>query len=336
MTDVESYLASVNNNFDDFADLSIDDLLAEPVVVTGSKRAQKASQSLSTISVITREDIEASPYLYLGELLGTLPGLDVRWGQMQRLYVGMRGFGGMALNSRLLLLLDGQPLNDPLTGELAAGHFIPLYDIERIEVIRGPGSSLYGANAFSGVVNIISHSQNGKNAFEGVRASMLLGSNMTRQVQAFFSQNVGSFLLRGGAEAFGTEGIFPAAEVYRTDNTVKSVKNDDLRRASASLSGSYKGFRISARYIEGERGRPGQFPTDRAGEIRSCGTCHTEQSPYGKGIKNAYSTNSCGGCHMQSKDREYIRRGSVAAAYDADLGGGFHLGAHSPSGMTTT
>jgi outer membrane receptor protein involved in Fe transport len=302
----------------DFDNLYLPGILGEDFAETAGKRDQRASRSLSSVSVITREDIESMPYQYLGDILATIPGLDVRWGQMQRYYVGARGLGGTALNSRMLLLLDGQPMNMPLTGELNAGHFVPLSDIDRIEVIRGPGSSLYGANAYAGVVNLVTKSRKGMSTWEGLQATGLFGSFLTRRIQASYGQPVGPVDLSASVEVSGTEGSFPEQEVLRPEGS-QIFKNDDAKVAEVSLHAAWKNLRVSGRYLEGERGRPGQFRTDDSGNIMSCSKCHTPASALGNGIKYPSTSTSCGSCHLQPRDREYIRRGSVSLDFKHDF-----------------
>ena len=284
--------------------------LRKDVFVTGGKRAQQAWSTLSTVSSLVHDDVEEYPYLFLGDFLSMLPGLDVRWGKMQRLYVGIRGLNGTALSSRVLMLWDGLPLNDPFTGELSAGHFVPMNSIERIEVIRGPGSTLYGANAYSGVVNLITDTS----LRSYLRAELLTGSFRTARAQASFKQPVGAFVFSGGAEAFRTDGPFPEKE-KRDGTGVEFIKNDDVKQVSVHGEMRLADFRLSARYTGGERGRPGTFRTDSHGRILECSSCHNSSSPYGQGVKYPATDRACGSCHVQPDNREQTHRFNVIANY---------------------
>ncbi len=307
----------------DFEQLSLEQLLAEPVVTTGGKREQTVSATVSTISVLTRDELQLLPYFYLGELLSVLPGMDVRWGKMQRLYVGVRGLGGTALNSRLLLLWNGLPHNDPFTGELSAGHFMPVGDIERLEVIRGPGSTLYGANAFSGVINVITSS---KDDPQHVELSTLAGSGLTVRAMGGANRKLGPLQVGASLEFLRTEGSFPALSRIVGDQNV-SMKNDDLRSVAVGGHVQWKGLRLEGRFVDGERGMPGTLTTDGQGKVLACTTCHNSSSPYGQGIKYPATPSSCGQCHFQPNDREYVRRGSAALRLDQPLGAGLRLSA---------
>ncbi len=128
---------------------------AEDVVVSASKHEQKASEAPSAIYVITAREIEASSATSLGDLLRRVPGFDVYRVNGGYSIIGARGLA-TEQNNLVLVLLDGREVNIELFGIPFVEQIpVTLSEIERIEVIRGPGSALYGANAFSGVVSII-------------------------------------------------------------------------------------------------------------------------------------------------------------------------------------
>jgi hemoglobin/transferrin/lactoferrin receptor protein len=127
-------------------------------VVTSSRVRQKLSASHSTVKVITADDIRQLPATTLGELLKLMvPGMDLRveHDQFIKTYLGIRGLSGDSFAKRILFLMDGRPLNYPVDGDFDTDMRFPVSAIKRIEVVRGPGSSLYGANAFQGTINII-------------------------------------------------------------------------------------------------------------------------------------------------------------------------------------
>jgi len=129
----------------------------EPMVVSAAKHLQSIEQAPSSIEVITREEIDASGYNSLGDYFRLAPGIIVRSLIPGIYYVNNRGFSGPATSLCLsLIMVDGRPSNDwimslPLTEDLP----MALEDIERIEVIRGPSSVLYGSGALTGLFNII-------------------------------------------------------------------------------------------------------------------------------------------------------------------------------------
>jgi iron complex outermembrane receptor protein len=139
---------------------SQDDILEffeeEAQVITASRQPRPLHQSPATVYVLTREEIVASGAQTLWEALRPLPGLDVMHSETFQGEVSIRGLN-KTLNNRTLVLLDGKPV---LNGyyDKVAWESIPIgvEEIDRIEVVEGPVSALYGANAVNGVINIIS------------------------------------------------------------------------------------------------------------------------------------------------------------------------------------
>jgi iron complex outermembrane receptor protein len=141
----------------DLAKLSLEDLM-HVKVTSVTRKDQSLARSAAAIFVITREDIKRSGATVVPELLRMVPGLFVsrldgnKWG------VASRGPGGRYV-ANMLVLVDGRTIYTPLfSGVLWENHEFVMEDIERIEVIRGPGAVVWGSNAVSGVVNIITRS----------------------------------------------------------------------------------------------------------------------------------------------------------------------------------
>jgi len=123
-------------------------------VKSASKHRQSIFWSPSAITVITREDIQASGAINVPDLLRRIPGFDIYEMKPSFPLVGARALTENS-NNLILVLVDGrEPLIEVAGWPIWAGLIIDLEEIERIEVIRGPGSTLYGANAFAGVVSI--------------------------------------------------------------------------------------------------------------------------------------------------------------------------------------
>jgi iron complex outermembrane receptor protein len=124
---------------------------------TASKHAQDASDAPVSITIITKADIRANGYRTLADALQDVRGFWVN-SDRNYSYVGVRGFARPGdYNTRVLFLLNGHRLNDNIGNRVLIGTGFPIdMDlVERIEIVRGPGSSLYGANAVFGVVNVI-------------------------------------------------------------------------------------------------------------------------------------------------------------------------------------
>lgn len=137
-------------------DLSLVDLL-DTEVVSASLSEQSLAEAAAVIDVITQEDLRARGYRSVGDALQSIAGVDLISDHYQW-NMGVRGVsGGTRGYSRIVkVMIDGQPVSFRPSGENFLGlELIPLGVIDHIEVIRGPASVLYGANAFLGVVNII-------------------------------------------------------------------------------------------------------------------------------------------------------------------------------------
>ncbi len=125
-----------------------------PLVITAARKPQRITEASSTIDVITAEDIRRSGALTLAELLERLPGIYTPTAHNALDMLWIRGVGGR-YNDKALLLIDGIPYRTLYFSNFPINEQIPLGDIKKIEIIRGPGSALYGTNAFTGVINIL-------------------------------------------------------------------------------------------------------------------------------------------------------------------------------------
>ncbi len=138
----------------DFANVNLDDLLDTKVIFSASKRAQTIDDSPNAISVITADDIRAMGAVNLIDVFRRLPGVYVYVRSGQDPLLSIRGRTS-AYPSGYLLLVDGVSLYDAQNGGVDWSRLpLVLDDIERVELIRGPGGTLYGSNAFYGVINI--------------------------------------------------------------------------------------------------------------------------------------------------------------------------------------
>ncbi len=128
------------------------------VVVTGTKTQTELRESPVSTSVLTHTELDMRDTRTLDQGLGLIEGLyslRAKGSQDTLTGVGMRGFDGRGSDqTRVLILLDGQPLNDAYTGSVFWAT-LPVTEVDRVEVARGPFSSLYGGNAMGGVVNIL-------------------------------------------------------------------------------------------------------------------------------------------------------------------------------------
>jgi outer membrane receptor for ferrienterochelin and colicin len=148
-----------------------EDVFAESVV-TASKGAQSPLDAPSAVSIITEQDIRLSGITRIPELLRRLAGVDIMQVTGGQAEVSLRGFN-QRLSNKVLVLVDGRSVYaDILGATLWQTLSIGVEDIERIEVVRGPGSSMYGADAFNGVINILTRKPgDGKSGLSGAFGS---------------------------------------------------------------------------------------------------------------------------------------------------------------------
>ncbi len=142
------------------ADMDMADLL-KVQVTSVSKKAQALSDAPSAVFVISNDDIKRSGVTTIPEALRMAPGIDVARVNSNKWAISSRGFNGTYAN-KLLVLIDGRSVYTPaFSGVYWDAQDVLLEDVDRIEVIRGPGATLWGANAVNGVINVITkHSEN--------------------------------------------------------------------------------------------------------------------------------------------------------------------------------
>ncbi len=139
----------------DISEMSIEELLEVPIVVSASRQAQQLTKSSAPISVVSSDDIHYSGLTNLSEILQFVPGVDIVKFNRNLYGVGVHGMHE-TISNHLLSLVDGRFANNPVFGG-PEFHRLPIFleDIDHVEVVRGPGGAAWGANAFTGAVNII-------------------------------------------------------------------------------------------------------------------------------------------------------------------------------------
>ena len=154
----------------DLTELPIEALmnLDVPKVYAASKIEQKTTEAPSSITIITADEVKKYGYRTLADVLQGVQGFNVSYDRNYA-FLGARGISLGDFNSRMLLLVDGHRVNNNLTDGASIGtDFILDVDlVDRVEIIRGPGSVLYGNNAFFGVINVITRQGKELNGVEG-------------------------------------------------------------------------------------------------------------------------------------------------------------------------
>ena len=225
--------------------------LPQPTVQAASKHEQKISEAPSDVSVVTKEDIKQYGYKTLAEILDSVRGMYVTFDRGYH-FVGIRGvnrpgdFGG-----RLLLNVNGHRFNNPLYDATLVGYDSELdVDlIERVEVVRGPAASLYGNNAFFGVINVVT--RKGRDiGGHGLEASASYGSFDAFSGRVSYGQQFtnGVELLVSGTwyETAGNPHIFYPEFSSENGGVIKNHDAETARNIFASVS--YGGFTLEGLY----------------------------------------------------------------------------------------
>lgn len=166
--DVRPWIQAVTVTKDGSHKLHADLRYAPPPVQAASKRLLSVDDAPASTTVVTREELLAFGYTTLAEALQAVRGIYLS-NDRQYDFLGIRGFSPPGdLNTRVLILWDGHAMNDVWAGQGYAGRdlSVDLEEVERIEVVRGPGSALYGTGAFFAVINVVPRDrlEDGKNA----------------------------------------------------------------------------------------------------------------------------------------------------------------------------
>jgi hemoglobin/transferrin/lactoferrin receptor protein len=249
---------------------SVQQLLSEAVVSTASKRKQRISDVPMTIAWIPADELEGTGQFTLCDAIQYFPGMECRRGSMRKVAVSARGLGSNYLSNRLLLMRDGRPMTDPWTGQFYADETTPMTNLKQVEVIRGPGSSLYGSNAFSGVINIIERQpadlmKEGRDY--GMDTRLLIGQDRTWRTQATVAGRQGPVDALLGYYGFGSDGpqLFNDPKTGLVDTNQHSLVHQ--------VSGKVRvgSLALDADYTTAEIGRPGGQQISTVG---NCGRCH--------------------------------------------------------------
>lgn len=244
---------------------AVDDDDRLTIVITGSRTAQTVDETLAPVSVIDRKQIEEHPNATVADLLRTTPGLSVvsNGGKGAQTSIFMRG----TESDHVLILIDGVRVGSATTGTAAIGD-IPADQIERIEVVRGPQSSLYGSEAIGGVIQIFTRKPDGdmRTSF-----SISAGSHSSAGLNAGLSGRKDAVWYSANFASFKTDG-FDACRGKPFPNGggcfAEEPDDDGYQNNSVSLAGGIKlGSRVNASlnvlHIDSELDFDGSFENER-------------------------------------------------------------------------
>ena len=235
-----------------------------PKVYGASKIEQKTTEAPASITIVSADEIKKYGYRTLADILASAPGFFVSYDRNYA-FLGTRGVSLGDFNSRVLLLVDGHRVNNNLTdGAYIGPEFILDIDlIDRVEIIRGPGSVLYGNNAVFGVINVITRQGKQLNgtevsgeygSFDTYKARVTYGKLFTNGVQLMLS---GTYYDSGGQDRlFYKEFNTPA----QNNGVAQNLDGGSLESFFGSLG--YRDFALEGAFINREKQNPtAQFST---------------------------------------------------------------------------
>ena len=241
-------------------DMSLEDLMKVEIdsVYGASGYKQKVSEAPASITIITAEDIRRYGYRTLADVLRNVPGFYVTYDRNWT-YIGVRGFSRPGdYNSRVLLLVDGHRTNDSVYEEALIGPEFPLdIDlIDRVEVIRGPNSSLYVPSAFLAVINIITKPVNRQNGLSAAGDMASYGSYKSRLTYGHqFGDGLGVLVSGSYYDSRGQNLFFPRFDSPATNyGWADNADHEESHQFFADLT--YGGFRLEGVYGAREKNIP--------------------------------------------------------------------------------
>ncbi len=243
--------------FDELADL-----LAEEVQ-TAATYSQRAGQAAASVSVVTSDEIERAGYRSVAQALGHVRGFTLS-DDRNYVYAGVRGLSRPSdYNNRIAILVDGVPIRDTYAGSapIDYGLGVPMTAIERIEVVRGPGSALYGTGAMFAVVNVITKDVRTLDGAHGFVAAGQHGSLQGEAVAAASRGGLAASVSVYGLDADGPDVYFPELDAPETGGG--RAAGLDWERVGGALATLQAGSTwLSLRYSRREKGVPtGSYET---------------------------------------------------------------------------
>lgn len=229
----------------DLMDLPLEELMKIKVTVA-SKKIKSINNAPGIITVISNQEIKGFAALNLGQILNRIVGASFLTANVfSDNLVQFRGQSLTPYNNHTLILLNGRPIRDPISGGLNSPVFtaFPVNTIDHIEIIRGPGSVLYGSCAYSGVINIITKTLTDNS--KKINLSVGAGSNETFSQNVDFSFKKGNFSAMLGISHLDDEGPFYEFTGYEG---IKGSANFDRKTLGFAVNIKYKDFCVNGYY----------------------------------------------------------------------------------------
>ncbi|MCF6148102.1 MAG: TonB-dependent receptor [Candidatus Kuenenia sp.] len=201
----------IHDNYSNHTSLDVNEMIQtesiwfglDETVSLASRQETKIKNAPGVINVITADEIKNLGFRTTYEVLRTIPGFTfikgANFGNMEP-YVR-----GILANNKILVMIDGHIINEPITGAAFSNFYedFPLENIKKIEIIRGPGSAMYGENAFLSVINIITY---GADDIDGIKISSGYGSYDTKDESILYGKTFGDVSISGFIHYTSTDG----------------------------------------------------------------------------------------------------------------------------------
>jgi len=245
----------------DLSEASLEDLVNIKVesVYGASKHWQKVTQAPASITIVTAEEIRRFGYRTLGDVLRSAPGFYITYDRNYT-YAAVQGFGRTGdYNARLLLLVDGHRINDSIYDQAFLGTEFPVdIDlIDRVEIVDGPSSSIYGSSAFFAVINVITKKGRPTEGLQVAAAAASYDTGYTRVTYGGrFRQGWEALLSGSFYDSHGQQRLyFPEFNTPETNcGIAQDADHDKFGQFFANLS--YKDLSLQAAYGSREKGIP--------------------------------------------------------------------------------
>ena len=214
------------------------------VVTVAARYAQTLEEAPSIVRVISADDILQQGFRTLSDVLRTIPGVYVPSSNESRQLGWFRGSISPD-NNKILLLINGIPWYDGVYTHAWLDEYIPLFHVEQIEIIKGPGSAIYGTNAFAGVINIVTFD---RSTTQGSRFHLSAGGRARREVGAHFNELVTDNLRIGGYARY------MESDGQGLETTPKGTPNllsiNPKRSINGGLSLQWNGFDLRYDFVD--------------------------------------------------------------------------------------
>jgi outer membrane receptor for ferrienterochelin and colicin len=248
---ITSFQPYVFANPNDSKELDLESVLNLPVkeeVNVASKKALTIKKSPGIISLITDKDIEQSGARDLKEVLELIPGIVFNLDTIGAIGIGIRGL--WAFEGKALVVIDGQEMNDVMWPTVLFGNHFHVHQIKRIEILRGPGSAIYGGQAELAVINIITKTAEELNGISAKVNFGLMANNPAEYTRRNISVSAGKKFGDFNLVAHGTFGKGNLSDRIFTDFYGSSFDMSDNMNINPSYLNVGMGFKdLSARFI---------------------------------------------------------------------------------------